>query len=248
MYRENIYDIVEATGQPISTLVIPKNTGLKGYAWKVLKEAGLNLDNAQKISKIALRCGNLTILLRRGEDIPQIVEDEYGTGRIVLGITGDDLFDEYRLRNSCNKLRVENTYNWYDDDARFKRPALSLVSRTGNLSDLPIEARVAVNGKYEFNGRLYLSDNPLLVNRRFILKFYSGDLEAMVVNDTNNCCIDIVYSGNTIETIDDEGLRVIEKIRFTDLVVISPLRKEGPGLLEMKAREIPKGLIIDRTR
>ena len=55
MYRENIYDVMEATGEKISTLVIPKNSGLKGYAWKVLREAGLKLDDTEQVAKNKLR-------------------------------------------------------------------------------------------------------------------------------------------------------------------------------------------------
>lgn len=247
MYRENIYNVIKATGENITTLVIPKNTGLKGYAWQVLKEGGLDLDNAALVDKGTLKIDALTLWLRRGEDVPQIVMDEFRRGNIVLGVTGDDLLDEYRLRNPENILKVENTYGWYDENARFKRPALSFINRTGSLDDLPLEARVAVNGKYEYNGRLYLSKSPILNGRRFVLTIYNGDLEDRVAKGATDCCIDTVYSGTTIDTIDEYGLSVIEIIRFSDLVVVSPLRKDGPELLELMAREIPKGLIIDRT-
>ena len=69
MYRENIYDVMNATGEKISTLVIPKNTGLRGYAWKVLKEAGLKLDDAKQVGKNKLKLGDLSLVLKRGEDI-----------------------------------------------------------------------------------------------------------------------------------------------------------------------------------
>ena len=110
MYRENIYDLIRAVeqreGVKIPTLVVPKNSGLKGYVWKVLKEAGLDLEKAKKISETELIAENLDVLLRRGEDIPQIVTDEFRMGRTVLGVTGDDLLDEYRLRNPQNILLV----------------------------------------------------------------------------------------------------------------------------------------------
>lgn len=32
MCRENIYEIIESTGEKITTLLVPKNSGLKGYA------------------------------------------------------------------------------------------------------------------------------------------------------------------------------------------------------------------------
>ena len=247
MYRENFYDVIKAVGESISTLVIPKNTGLKGYAWKVLKEAGLDLEKAQQLDKSTLKLGDLILWLRRGEDIPQIVVDEFGNDRVVLGVTGDDLLDEYRLRNPKNTLKVENTYDWYDEEAKFRRPALSFINRTGQIKDVPTEASVAINTKYEYNGRLYLSKSPLLIGRKYELKIYSGDLEDRVAKDAADCCIDTVYSGTTIDTIDQNGLRVIEVIRFSDLVVVSPLKKDGHGLLENMAAEISTGQVIDRT-
>ena len=244
MYRENIYDVINAVGEPISALVIPKNTGLKGYAWKVLKEAGLDLKKAQQLDKSTLKLGNLILWLRRGEDIPQIVADEFRNGRVVLGLTGYDLLDEYRLRNPDNTLKVENTYVWYVEEARFRRPALSLINITGQIKDVPLEAFVALNTKYEYNGRLYLSKSPLLISRKYQLKIYFGDLEDRVAKNAADCCIDTVYSGSTI---DENGLKVIELIRFSDLVVISPLRKDSQGLLEKLAVEIIMGKVIDRT-
>ena len=142
MYRENIYDVIKGTGEKISALVIPTNNGLKGYGWKVMKEAGLDLEKAEKIGKDQLKAGDLTILLRRGEDVPQIVVDEFAKGNIVFGLTGDDLYDEYRFRNPENPLRIENTYDWFDGKARFRRPTLCLINRTGKEEDIPLEARV----------------------------------------------------------------------------------------------------------
>ena len=183
MYREIIYDVIRATGERVAVLVIPKNTGLKGYAWKVLREAGLDLDKAQQLDKTTLKLGDFILWLRRGEDIPQIVVDEFRNDRVVLGVTGDDLLDEYCLRNPKNTLKIENTYDWYDEEAKFRRPALSIINRTGQIKDVPIEARVAINTKYEYNGRLYLSKSPLLTGRKYELKIYSGDLEDRVARD-----------------------------------------------------------------
>src|SRR3989338_8127967 len=161
MYRENIYEIIEGAGEKISALAVPKNNALKGYAWQVLKETGLDLDKSEEIDKNRLKVGGLAVLLRRGEDIPQIVVDEFNRGRIVLGVTGDDLYDEYRYRNPQNPLKIENTYDWYDEKALFKRPALCLINKSGDVGDLPLEARVAINGKYEYTSRDFIEKSPL---------------------------------------------------------------------------------------
>src|SRR3989338_761984 len=105
MYRENIYGVMERTGEKITALVVSKNSGLKGYAWKVMKEAGLDLSAAPGTGPNQVSVGGLTILLRRGEDIPQIVQEQFKRGRLVAGLTGDDLLDEYRLRDPSNTLK-----------------------------------------------------------------------------------------------------------------------------------------------
>jgi len=221
MYRENIYDVIESTREIITTLIVPKNSGLKGYAWKVLKEAGLNLDDAEEVAENKLRVGDLNIILKRGEDIPQLVMD-YATSlnQVVLGLTGDDLYDEFRFRVPQNPLRIENTYDWFDEDARYLRPTLCYINRTGSIDDVPLEARVALNSKYNYTGRDFLRKSPLTRERKFDVTIYNGDVEMTVAEGTNDCCIDTVYSG---KTIDKNGLLVIDIIRFSDLVVISPL-------------------------
>ena len=223
MYRENIYEVAERTGEKISTLVVPKNTGLKGYAWKVLKEAGLDLDEATEAKPNQLNLKGLTLLLRRGEDIPQIVEDEFRNGRVVLGLTGDDLFDEYKLRKPSNTLRTENTYDWYDERARFLRPTLCLVNTTGSINGMSDNPGVAVNSKYEFISRDYLQRSELFSGRNPNVVVYNGDLEDRVSSGATDCGIDMVYTGNSL---DQNGLKVVQKIRFSDLVVISALKSE----------------------
>ena len=246
MYRENIYEVIETIGKKISTLVVPKNTGLKGYAWKVLKEAGLDLENFQIVADAELRAKDLTVLLRRGEDIPQIVMDEFRQGRIVLGLTGDDLLDEFRLRQPDNTLKVENTYDWYDPRAKYLRPALCLIGKSGNIEKIPERVDLAVNDKYKYTSRLYLAKDPKLRGKLIYTTTYSGDLEQAVKSGARNYCIDTVYTG---KTSGDLGLTEVgEPIRFTDLVLVSALRRDGPGLVEKMAMSIFGGefLFINR--
>lgn len=232
MYRENVYEIIGSIGENVTTLVVPKNSGLKGYAWKVLKEAGLKLEDAEQMRDNKLKLGDLTLILKRGEDIPQLVMDYATTkGEVVLGLTGNDLFDEFRLRVPQNPLIVENTYDWFDDGsfngdgrgAKFYRPALCFINKTGRIDDVPLEARIALNAKYEFTSRNYITKSPKLKGRNFQEKIYYGDVELTVAEGLNDCCTDTVYSG---ETIDTYGLKIIEIIRFSDLVLISPLGKQ----------------------
>ena len=110
------------------------------------------------------------------------------------------------------------------------RPTLCLVNKTGSIDDIPVEPRVAVNGKYEFTSRNYLGKSDLFVERTPRIVIYNGDLENRVVWKATDCGIDMVYEGKTIDKSVDEngiktGLKVIQKIRFSNLVLISPLKK-----------------------
>ena len=244
MHQKNIYKVIEETGEKISTLVIPKNSGLKGYAWKVLKQACLDLDGAVEVEKNSLKVGELTLIQRRGEDIPQVVVDyAIRRGEIVLGITGDDLFDEYRLRNPQNPLQVENTYDWFDPGARYRRPAMCLINKSGNAEDIPLEARVAVNAKYEYTSRDYLTKSPLASGKKFDVGVYNGDVELTVADRITDCAIDMVYSGRTIDV---KELRVVDIIRFSDLVVVSPLKRDASPFDRAMVKEYTQ--ILDRLQ
>lgn len=243
MYRENIREVIEQSGENISTIVVPKNSGLKGYAWQVLKEAGLDLEQAEQVSPQTYQCGDLSVVLKRGEDIPQLVRDyAQQKDEVVLGVTGDDLFDEYRLQNPDAALRLENTYDWDDDAAMFRRPALCFISKTGSVDDIPLDARVALNGKYERTSQQYLEKSPLTVDRSFQETLYYGDVEITVAEGTQDCCFDQVYSGKTLQ---ENGLNIIEVVRYSDLAVISPLG-EMPDSGIGRAMEAEYARILDR--
>ncbi len=223
MYRENIYDVLRMNGEQIDTLIVPKNTGLKGYVWKVLKEAGLDLYEAEQIGEGKLKAKGLTLLLRRGEDIPRIVMDEFRQGRLVMGLTGDDLLDEYKLKDTGNTLRVENTYDWDDEAAMFRRPALCLINKTGELDSFLPGIPIAINAKYESTSRDYLRRSLTAKGINPKINVYNGDLESAVTNGSNECCIDTVYTGKSIK---DRGLQIAQTIRYSDLSAITALRSE----------------------
>ena len=248
MYRENIYEVMESIKEKESVLVIPKNTGLKGYAWKTLRETGLDLDDARVVGDGKLRLKGLTLLLRRGEDIPRVVMDEFRQGRIALGLTGDDLFDEFRSRQPGNTLKVENTYDWYDPEAKYLRPALCLIGQSADPKKIPKRPNLAINEKYKYTSRLYLAKDPQFQGKFISTTTYSGDLEGAVKSGARDYCIDTVYKGKTIRKL---RLRVVgEPIRFTDLVVISALRAENSGLVEKMTNSIfsAEYLFINRDR
>ena len=246
MYRENIYDVINATGERVSALLVPINRRLKAYTWKVLGEAGLKMDEAKQIAEDTLEVGGLKLVLRRGENIPQAIVEFARKGEVVLGITGDELYDEKRLQRPNSILRVENTYDWFDEAAKFYRPALCLFNRTGNAGDIPRLKNwnsssilnspklptAALNEKYLETSKNYLQKSPLTGDIKMWRSMIEGgsNMESYVKRDGKrrgaDCGIDIVYTGKTLKEL---GLKIVDIVRFSDLVVVSPLRN-GPTL------------------
>ena len=215
-YRESVCDIAKRTGRMPEALLVPKNGALAEYTDDILFQSGMNMKDPW-----------LSLAGYRGEDIPKIVEQSFLGGEFMLGITGDDLFDEYILRNPNSLLTLLNTYDWYDPKAMFNRPALCLIGKQG--TEIPEKPKVAVNAKYEMTSRKYLDEEF----RDYEAEVYAGDTEKTVAKGINDCCVEIVYSGKTADKL---NLRIIRPYRFSDLVLISPLY--GAGLLaEVLRRE-----------
>jgi len=232
MYRENMYDVMNATGEKITTLVIPKNSGLS-YVGQVLREAGLDLDKAKKVEKDKMTLDGLTLVLERGEDVPRVVMDFSERGEVVLGVTGDDLYDEFGLENPDNPLRIENTYDWCDPKAKFGRPALCLINKTGRIEDIPLMAKVAINSKYLYTARQYLENGEISEGRTFKESKYKGNVEGRVAQG-KDCGIEIVYSGGSLE---EKELEIVDVVRLSDIVVISPLKSEESLIGQVFLRE-----------
>jgi len=212
MYREKITGFIEF---PDATLFIPKNGGLYDYVNKILPESGLDQERIESLSKGGL----LEVILARGEDIPQRVAEYNRQGKKAYGLTGDDLFDEYLMNQRELKeqvrLAVLNTYDWFDEKAEFRKPALCLMAKTEDILDGDTRGlKVAVNKKYFQTSYEYLQKR---LGRKPRITSYSGDTEASVKDGINDCCIDIVYSGKSRKA---NGLKIVEPIRFSDIVLI----------------------------
>lgn len=236
MYRENVYNVIGRTGERVSTILIPENTRIRDYTWKVLKEAGLDMAGAEPIAEDALKTREFTFKLMRGEKIPEAITEYARKGEVVFGITGDDLMDEYRFRNPNNILKVENTYDWFDNSAMFRRPALCLVNRKGTLGKKP--PIVAIGEKYRETSKDYLFRSPMTRDFDFAefeqdqIRVFPNSVEKKIKEGKADCAIDVVYTGQTLR---NEDLNIVDIVRFTDLVVISPLGK-GPTLETLARR------------
>ena len=223
MFRENISEFIRHTK---AKLYVPKNGGLNSYVGNMLQEIGVD-RNTGEITRNESVIGKLEIILARGSDIPQRVMDSLGQGNLAYGLTGDDLFDEFRLRMQDSRLAFDlallNTYDWFDPDAEYLRPALCLMNATGNFADMPPLARVAINAKYVRTSLNYLGERFKDRGMTYSAIEYEGDAEFTVsVNGPNNACVEIVYRGNkSPESVKSRsGLKTVEIVRFSDVALI----------------------------
>lgn len=217
MYRESIGQFI---ADERAKLYIPKNGGLNDYVNRLLKEIGVAEDGG--FDRHGLDRGKLEIVPARGEDVGQRVEDCVIRGETAYGLTGDDLFDEYRIGTQSTSLGVINTYDWYDPSAHFNRPALCLMNAQGKLPDFPASVTVAVNKKYERISRLYFAQRFPADELRYKIVAYAGDTENTVVEGTHNWCVEVVYRGEKSpeSAMSKTGLRVVDILRFSDISLI----------------------------
>jgi phosphoribosyl-ATP pyrophosphohydrolase len=211
MYRESIDQFIR---EEEARLFVPKNGGLNTYVRGLLGEIGV-IDNRTRMGR------KLSVIQSRGEDIGQRVGESIAAGKRAYGLTGDDLFDEFLLRNKTG-VAVLNTYDWFDEAAEFNRPALCLLTKDGNL---PREgSRIAVNSKYSRTSARYIKDR--LPGCR--VTEYAGDVEWTVAEGTNDACIEIVYRGDKSpdSAKSRTGLKTAEVIRFSDIVLIGERQED----------------------
>ena len=92
-------------------VILPKNSGLEKYK-SILQEFKLN--------------GKETINIR-GEDIPQVISGLIKQGIKVIGITGEDLFKEYLIKNRNSNLKIIKRIIWDDSEFIFRKPTLCFL-------------------------------------------------------------------------------------------------------------------------
>lgn len=182
--------------------IIPKNSGLKSKAEEILKT--LNL------------IGNIIEI--RGEDIPCFVSKLFKEGKEVIGITGEDLFQEFISSNYDSKLEIMKRIKWEDDSYLFKKPCLCLLGPKNKvLEDFDKKIKVAVNSKYKQLAKKGILNR--LEGKGYVFEkiYVNGASEEFFVRGIADLVIDIVCSGKSAE---EAGLRVYEKIFESDMVII----------------------------
>ena len=225
-FKPKLTDIIKEYNMDHIVLV-PKNRGLMNdFVKNELVELGINID-FEDMKKNEYKNGGLTIYRYRGEDIPKLVDDFYLIkGKKVMGISGDDLFDEYQIKNPNSLVENLETIDWYDKNARYGRPALCLIKKS--KQKLEGKVNIAIERKFENTGREYLkeaNDGSFEPN----INVYSGNSEQTIREGLNDACIDVVYSGKTIE---DNGLDIGAVIRLTDLDILG-INENSPRFKEL---------------
>lgn len=217
MFREAIGLFVP---EPKAKLYIPKNSGLHEYVNNLLSEIGVS--DGGDFTRADESLGTLEIISARGEDVPQRVDDCLLRGEVAYGLTGDDLFDEYMLGAGDSPLGVLNTYDWFDPNAQFYRPALCLLNREGRIPDSSAMVSIAMNKKYELSSRQYLSQRFQSSKLQISIVAYAGDTENTVAEGTHDWCIEVVYRGerSPASAMSKTGLKVAEVVRFSDISLI----------------------------
>lgn len=114
-------------------------------------------------------------------------------------------------RPTSSTIRALNTYDWYDEQALYKRPALALLGR-GEIKD---GDKVAVNQKYLYTSLDYLAARYPETSLRFSV--FAGGTEEAVKRNLADCCVDIVYSGKSMR---ESRMEVLDIVRFSDIVLI----------------------------
>jgi len=217
MFREAIGLFVP---EPKAKLYIPKNSGLHEYVNNLLSDIGVSDRGA--FTRADESVGTLEIISARGEDVPQRVDDCLLRGEVAYGLTGDDLFDEYMLGAGNSPLGVLNTYDWFDPNAQFYRPALCLLNHEGRIPDSSVMVSIAVNKKYELSSRQYLSQRFQSSKLQISIVAYAGDTENTVAEGTHDWCVEVVYRGerSPASAMSKTGLKVAEVVRFSDISLI----------------------------
>jgi ATP phosphoribosyltransferase len=149
-------------------------------------------------------------IIVRAEDVPLFVELLKEKQIDCIGLTGEDLFLEYQLKNPKNKLKVFEKINWVDPNAFFKKPALCLLGKRDKVISKSI---IAINKKYSNITKNYFKNQECPKKKIF----FSGSTETAFDTKLTDFVIDIVYSGASAKS---SGLVILDVIKKSDVVVI----------------------------
>ena len=192
----------------IAFILVPTNTSLKAYAQKALED---------------ILTGSANILEFRGEDIPLVICSLAALNRKAIGLTGEDLFRDFLLKNRNSGLVMLKKVVWEYPKALFGKPTLCLLGPKGkSLLDFPKgqELRVGISSKYKQLAKKYLNQ---LEGRGYVFRKISvnGCCETAITAGLADLAIDIVYTGKSVL---DAELEVYDRVFTSDFVIIGSKR------------------------
>ncbi len=154
----------------------------------------------------------------RGEDVTLLVEKLSQKGKKCVGLTGEDLYFEYKLKNPLGGSGVLARVPWKSKEGNlFPRPSLCLLGPQGKkLKDLGGTLVVAVNSKYEKTAERYLK---MLGTKgyAFEMLLLKGATEEAAKVGLADLVVDIVLSGRSAQ---EAGLRVYDRLMESDAVLV----------------------------
>lgn len=187
--------------------IVPKNSGLK--ICRNIAEKNFN---------------NKKILMVRGEDVPIFVEKFNRTYKKAIGITGEDLYKEFLIKNSNSRVKIIKSIDWSDKESYFGSPSLCLLGpKDKKINQLPRNLNICINKKYSGLAEEIISRLEKNESKKVEKIYLSGATEEAFENGLCNLIIDIVYSGNSAQKA---GLEIYEKITSSNIVIIGDKKIE----------------------
>ncbi|MFA6065355.1 MAG: hypothetical protein WC746_05925 [archaeon] len=159
-------------------------------------------------------------MIVRGEDVAFFVECISKKGTKCVGLTGEDLFCEYQLKNpSCETVAIQ-TIPWVQEGAMFGKPTLCLLGPIGgelnNLDKNSVKQTVAISSKYKSIANKYLAKLEKK-GVSFDKIFLTGSVETAAKVGIATFVIDIVSSGRSAR---EAGLMVYDKLMESNVVLV----------------------------
>ena len=159
-------------------------------------------------------------IIVRAEDVCVFVEEMLKKGKKCVGLTGEDLYKEYKLKNVISSVGVTEKILWMDQTAIFNKPTLCLLGPIGkklkNLDISSTKPKVAINSKYKYLSEKFLNELGQKGNS-FEKVYLNGCTEEAYQMGLCDLVIDIVYSGKSAR---EAGLGIIERIMESDIVLV----------------------------
>ncbi|EPX70806.1 ATP phosphoribosyltransferase [Schizosaccharomyces octosporus yFS286] len=195
---------------------VPKKGRLYESCVNVLKGADIKFRRNSRLDIALVQNFPIALVFLPAADIPRFV----GTGRVHLGITGQDQIAEARLRIG-EKLKVEELV-----DLQFGGCKLQVqVPESGPIQTVKQLAGQRIVTSFEYLVGDYFKkldaqmkkDGELSEEAKTEISFVSGSVEASCALGIAEAVVDLVESGETMRA---SGLKAIENVMSTSAVLV----------------------------